>query len=494
MNTLLQIIRLCLLSAFCAACLFWSASVVAQPLPLKACRIAGIRHEVRCGSLRRPLDPAQATKRQIDIHFAVIPALSRRKLPDPVFFLAGGPGQSAIALAPMVMPLLTRLNNRRDIVFVDQRGTGRSAPLDCPDDAQTSLAKQMDAQEREARLRDCLVKLQALPYGDLRYFSTHLAMQDLEAVRVALAATQINLVGGSYGTRAALEYMRQFPKAVRRVVIDGVAPPDMALPASASRDNQAVLDAVFSACTRETRCAKAFPSLRADVTALLGRLPEQVSLRDPVTGVAQEVMLTRDMMLSAIRAPLYAPSVVAALPYALAEAAAGRFDALIGLNSMQDPKGPGRIAVGMHFSVLCAEDMPRLSGTQEAPAGDFGDAFRRDYERACAFWPRAQVPAAFYQVPKSSAAVLVLSGGLDPVTPPRHGERVARALGARARHVVVEHAGHGVLGLPCMTDVLMRFIDAEDEKTASEVDARCVLQVPRPPAFMPIQRPAASAP
>ncbi len=454
---------------------------------LQSCRVPGIRTEVQCGVLTRALNPAEPVGTKIDIHYVVVPALARRKLPDPVFLLAGGPGQSAISVAPMVVQQMSRLGNRRDLVFVDQRGTGKSAPLMCAEDRSPSLAQQIDPQRREARLRQCLMELQKLPHGDLRFFTTTLAMQDVDAVRQALGAAQINLVGASYGTRAALEYVRQFPQAVRRGVIDGVAPPDMALPASASGDNQAALDALLVACERDAACQRSYPSLRADWATLLARLPQDAVVAHPLTGELQPVRLTREAVLASVRGPLYAPALAAGLPYAVQQAARGRFEALLGLSTMLGGRGPNRLAEGMHFSVVCAEDLGRPDGAALPPGADFGSAFAELYQQACAFWPRGEVQAAFYTVSASPAPVLVLSGGLDPVTPPRHGERVARALGAKARHVVVPHAGHGVMNLACMRDVLFRFIDAPDDAAAHDVDARCAAGIPRPPVFMPVQ-------
>src|SRR5580765_2341930 len=179
------------------------------------CRVAGLRNSVKCGVAQRALDPARPDGPKIDVHYVVVPAMARRKLPDPVFLIAGGPGQSAIDLAPQVMPLFGRLNNRRDIVFVDQRGTGRSAPLDCPEARRESLAEQADDAAQIRQALACKAALLNKPYirapADLGLFTTTLAMQDLDAVRRQLGAAQIDLVGVSYGTRAILEYLRQFP-------------------------------------------------------------------------------------------------------------------------------------------------------------------------------------------------------------------------------------------------------------------------------------------
>ena len=288
------------------------------------------------------LDQAQPNGTRIDVHYVVVPALARRKRPDPVFFLAGGPGQSAIDVAPMVLRLFERLNNRRDLVFVDQRGTGRSAPLKCEDQRHRPLSEQLDAGMRDRFLARCLARLKKLPYGDLRHFTTVVAMQDLDAVRQALGAASIKLIGGSYGTRAALEYMRQFPHAVRRSVLDGVAPPDMVLPASFSTDGQTAFDALLAACDQEAVCHASHPGLRADWTQLLAALPQSMLVTHPLTGQREQLTITREMVLSLVRGSLYSPVAASALPFAIGEAARGGLNALLGLGvGAESPRAGG---------------------------------------------------------------------------------------------------------------------------------------------------------
>jgi pimeloyl-ACP methyl ester carboxylesterase len=183
----------------------------------------------------------------------------------------------------------------------------------------------------------------------------------------------------------------------------------------------------------------------------------------------------------------------AALPAAIDAASHDNFSALLGLGSALSSKKSTRLAIGMHLSVVCAEDMPRLAQSSDRPGADFGDSSLHMYGKVCPSWPRGAVPAAFYTVPKSDSPVLVLSGAIDPVTPPRHGERVAQALGPMARHIVVPNAGHGVMTIGCMRDVVFRFIDAATSAEALAVDASCASHVPRPPAFEPIRKPADKA-
>ena len=472
------------------------ATVLALPMAsaapasetLRACRLGALRHELLCGRLTRPLDPARPSGPMIELHYAVIPAAARSKHPDPVFVLAGGPGQSAVSLAGNMLALLQRLNNRRDLVLIDQRGTGRSAPLVCESDESLSLAERLDSARAIQRLRACRTRLQALPHGDLRFYTTTIAMADVDAVREALGAPQINLVGASYGTRAALEYLRLYPGRVRRAVLDGVAPPDMVLPVSMATDVHHALEALFSDCEHDPACNRRRPDLRARWQGLLDSLPREFSVADPASGEPTSITLTAETLGAAVRGPLYAPALASALPFAIDEAAAGRAMPLFGLaTSLGGGVRATRIAEGMHFSVVCAEDYPlwMLQKTQVPASNVFAQAFARPYAELCRDWPRGAVEPAYYTIGPSAAPVLVFSGGLDPVTPPRHGERVTQALGARARHVVVANAGHGVMSIGCARDVLQRFIDASTHAEALAVDVACLAGLPRPPAFEP---------
>jgi pimeloyl-ACP methyl ester carboxylesterase len=392
--------------------------------------------------------------------------------------------------------LFSRLSNRRDLVFVDQRGTGKTAPLICLDPKRQALADQATQSQQVQQLMLCKAALLKQPHikaeADLAQFTTPLAMQDLDAVRQQLGVSKINLVGVSYGTRAALEYMRQFPNAVRRSVLDAVAPADMALPASFSTDGQAALDALLTACSAEQACAQAHPQLRVQWADLLKSLPRETSVIHPLTGERERLTLSREMVLGIVRGALYTPSVAAALPVAITEAAAGRYEAIAGLGSMFASKRGTQLAMGMHFSVICAEDVPRLALTdavhQTNPAGvDFRTEAADLYRHVCARWPRGELPADYYKLPAAKSPVLMFSGGIDPATPNRHGARVAKSLGDLAKHLVLPNAGHGVLSVGCARDVIYRFIDASNSTEALSVDTRCLQNVPRPNVFRPIQ-------
>lgn len=464
----------------------FGAAQAAPPLALAPCWLKGWPRAAQCGVLQRPLDPARPGGVQIDLHVAVVPALARNKAPDAVFFFAGGPGQSAIDLAGPLTAAHARLQQRRDLVFVDQRGTGRSAPLSCADDDERAvlqpLAARGDSAQQLARLQACRTALQALPHGDLRFYTTDIAMADIDAVRQVLGIGRINAIGASYGTRAVLSYQRQFPQAVRRAVLDGVVPPDMRLPDAAAIDNQAAYDALLRACADDAACARRHPDLAARLSALLHDLPRTVDLPHPVSGRSERVLLDRAAVLGLVRAPLYSPALAAGLPAALAEAADGRWAPLAAL-AQQLSGGGGGIATGQHFSVVCAEDLG--PGAASAPAPSLFDSQAALYRSVCADWPRGVVAPAFYTLPAAPAPVWLLSGTLDPVTPPRHGARVASAFGARARHITVPNTGHGVLAQACVREAVARFITTADDAQALAQPADCAAALPRPVFFVP---------
>ena len=477
-----SVAQLALCSALLAA-LVGPASATEAPHP---CHVRGVEHEVKCGSVTRPLDPATPEGVKIEVRYVVVSARARNKLPDPIFLLAGGPGQSAISVVSAMQPLFGRLANRRDVVYVDQRGTGTSAPLLCDEDPRRSLTEEADSAREIQEMMRCRKQLQKLPYGDLRFFTTSIAMQDLDAVRRELGADRINLVGESYGTRAGLEYMRAFPQAVRRAVLDGMAPPDLGLTGSIATDAERSLSALIAACESDLICRADHPDLKRAWAAFLASLPRQGSAGNPLTGQVETFTLTRELVENAIRGPLYSPALAAGLPAAMDAAMKGRYEPLLGLSSLMSFRGVTRLAYGMHFSVVCSEDVRGEKSVDGAGDNDMAERYRK----ICAEWPRHEVSPEYYRVPVASAPTLLLSGGIDPVLPPRHAERVAKQLGPKALSVVVPNAGHNVLAIGCMHEVLFEFIDAIDDDAALHVKTGCAKDVPRPPAFRPVALPS----
>jgi pimeloyl-ACP methyl ester carboxylesterase len=234
--------------------------------------------------------------------------------------------------------------------------------------------------------------------------------------------------------------------------------------------------------------------MAARVDALLATADRGIDIKvpHPLTGATESMRLDRRVLSSLLRVPLYAPQLAAVLPYALAQAAHGEYTPLVALSAAASGGINENFAAGMHFAVICAEDMPRVTpGDGIALAKTrFGHAFLDVYEQACAGVPIRPVPPAFYDIPASAAPVLLLSGGLDPATPPRHGARVAARLG-NARHIVSPYLGHIVSTNGCAPTQIARFFrDASFEK----VDEACLTRLPAATFFEPIVPTAAARP
>ncbi len=429
--------------------------------------LPGVSREAKCFWLEVPENPDQPTGRTLRIHTAVVPATGVRPFSDAIFIFAGGPGQAASDVAGGVMPLFAGLEARRDVVFVDQRGTGKSAPLVCPDDGRRRpLSEAFDEALGERRLAECRDAFTDAGV-DLAQYATWVAMKDVEAVRLALGYGSINLWGASYGTRAALEYARQFPASVRTMVIDGVAPALEPLPVTMAFDADRALNQLV---------ARADGGLGTLDQVVVGSGP--VTAIDPYFGTAQTFDLSARSRLALVRSPLYVPMLSAALPAAVNRAAEGEWNALLGLAS---GLGGGTLSSGMHFSVICAEDVPRVGEAERRRVAStrVGLEIVDWYHRSCARWPTRPVPEAFFAPPTVAAPTLLLSGGTDPVTPPPHAEAVAKSL-PHALHLVAPTLGHGVSTAGCGPLLVHQFIS---RGSTTGLDGGCLQTLPAPTFF-----------
>jgi pimeloyl-ACP methyl ester carboxylesterase len=447
---------------------------------LHPCPSADGPTDAYCGTLTVFEDRAAKTGRQISLWIVVLPAI-RPVNRDPVFFLAGGPGQGAAQLARQIRAAFRTVQRTRDIVLVDQRGTGKSNPLNCRSDA-NSLREMTEASESSLdRLKRCLAGYNA----DVRLYTTNIAMDDLDEVREYLGYDRVNLYGGSYGTRAALVYLRRHGERVRTAVLDGVAPMDMRLPMFTARDAQRALDKLLSDCDTDAACRQAFPELPARIRNLLQRLeqsPPTVRIVHPRTGIAEDVRVDARVVASILFSALYSPLTASMVPTLVDKAERNEFQSLFALGLAGEGTAEN-MSIGMQLSVLCSEDAARVTpaDVQQATAGTiFGSHLLGTQLKACEMWPRGVVDASYYEPVVSDVPTLVLSGDLDPVTPPSWGESVVKTL-KHGRHVTVPGTGHGVLGTACGQKVIRDFLDSAS--TAS-IDVSCVRSIKRPPFFV----------
>ena len=432
-----------------------------------------------CGTLRVFENRQTRTGREIPLNIVVLPAIGTGTT-DPLFFLAGGPGQGAAQLAPQLRTVFRPIQKTRDIVLVDQRGTGRSHPLECDSD-QDSLTGLIERQgEAAERLKRCLAGYDA----DVRLYTTPIAMEDLDQVREWLGYDRLNLYGGSYGTRAALVYLRQHGEHVRTVTLDGVAPTDMRLPLFVARDAQRSLDAWLGRCEADTHCRAKYPNLQARVRTLLQRLdhaPARVRLTHPRTGASEETVLDARIVASLLFGALYSPVTATLLPTLIDRAERNDFQSLLALGMADDSSD--NMSVGMQLSVLCSEDAPlvtRADLAREHEGNVFGDRLFGDQVTACEFWPKGAIDASYYKPVSSDVPTLVLSGELDPITPPVWGNEVLAHL-SKARHFTATATGHGVIGTPCGVRLIQDFLD---KGSAETLDAACLKKVKQPAFFL----------
>jgi len=287
--------------AFVAAC-GEQAGRDPRTLALTECRLPKLPFAAQCGVLEVPENRTLADSRRIGIAVAVLPANTLNPRPDPLFILAGGPGQAASQLG-LFAAQLAGVRKDRDIVLVDPRGSGRSAPLECAAlKPQDSLALSLDINPVESA-QACARELAARGV-DARQYTTAAWVADLDAVRAAMGYRQINLWGGSYGTRVAQEYARRYPDRVRSMVLDGVAPPSMRISLDVWPTRDAALSALIEACSAAAACRAAHPDLAAtlaSIQASLGSTGREVSYADPRTGEARSVRITFDHVLAALQ-------------------------------------------------------------------------------------------------------------------------------------------------------------------------------------------------
>jgi pimeloyl-ACP methyl ester carboxylesterase len=454
---------------------------------LKPCKSVDGPSDAYCGKLEVWENRETKTGRKIALKIVVLPALKQDYAPDPVFFLAGGPGQGAASLAEPLQEPFRRIQSSRDIVLVDQRGTGKSNPLECKPAKEEDEENLSDAQEQAAALKlyhSCLDSYKKT--ADVRLYTTSIAMDDVDEVRQFLGYPKINLFGVSYGTRAAIVYARRHADHTRAVILDSVAPPDMRLPLYTARDSQRAMDLLFKDCEKDAGCAQRFPHLRETFNELIAKLtahPEHVHYVQPRTGEAKEMDAKRMVVAGTVFRTLYDPTAASLLPLLIEQASKGDFSGFLAIEGDFDPRAEGVLARGMQISVICSEDATQIApgAVGREAAGTFmGTDFADAFLKPCAFWPRGTVEPAYFDNTPSDIPALILSGALDPITPPVWGQEIASQW-KNSKLVVVPGSGHGAWSHGCVVKLMDEFLNAG---SVANLDTSCANRVERPPFFL----------
>ncbi|HTY50182.1 MAG TPA: alpha/beta hydrolase [Steroidobacteraceae bacterium] len=413
--------------------------------------------DAECGHLNVSENPAAPGGRQIALNIARVPAVSENKRPDPLFLLAGGPGQAATVLYTEVAPMLALIHRDRDIILLDQRGTGGSNFLGCPEDPTPHPTPAQTVTDA----RDCLAKLAT--HADPAYYTTSLAVRDLEAVRRALGYAHINLYGASYGTRVAQQYLRRHPAQVRTLILDGVVPPQMNIGVDGAIDAQHSLEHILARCTATPACRQRFGDALATFDAVHRRLllhPASVSLPDPSTAEPRTLEFGAEDLATVVHIASYGTDQAALLPLDLDQASRGNFIPLAAQLLIYERSLQQDVAEGMYASVICSEDAPGFATADRAALAltYMGTAPLADLAATCSVWPRGPVDPDLHAPLVSATPVLLLSGSDDPVTPPVYAREAAAHL-SHALQVVLQGLGHGQVTAPCVDRLMQRFLD-----------------------------------
>lgn len=463
-----------------SACLFvtltntsFAENVVNPELTLESCHVKGIRQQVQCGTLVVPENYATADGTKIDINFVVLPAIDNSKDKQPLMFLAGGPGQAAAELSAQIYTGFNEIRKTRDLLLIDQRGTGKSHPLQCEDsleiDPYTSIPEDFSITDIE----QCLAQLT----GDLSQYNSENAIRDFDAVRAALGHQQVHIYGGSYGTRAGLVYMRMFPTSIKSVVLDSVGPIEVPIGLFGKSVDKSFVKLIDN-CQNDSSCAKQYPELAqefAEISAKLSLAPITVEIAHPRLGSNTEFVISKDKFISTVQMQLYSMQTRSLVPLLIHQAYLGDYKPLAGLIA-QSEGGMG-IYIALHFNIVCNEDYPKISAEMKAIDADnnFAKGMSLDMVgKACAAWPKYQPSADFYQTVSADIPTLILSGELDPVTPASNGEKSHANL-PNSHHIIAKNNAHIVASTACGIKIVNEFLE---KQTPNELDESCLAEIP----------------
>ncbi|MFP5288998.1 MAG: alpha/beta fold hydrolase, partial [Thermoanaerobaculia bacterium] len=451
------------------------AAAEKKPYP---CRVPGYDQDVLCASY--PVWENRATKqgRKIGLNIVILPAMGPDEAPDPIFEFGGGPGQGIAGSAAGFAG--SPLSQKRDIVLVDQRGTGKSNPLHCdfygePLDLRLAVGDMFPIDA----VKKCRERLEKV--ADLTQYTTAAFADDLNEVRQWLGYGKINLEGGSYGTRSAMAYWRRHPETVRSAILTGTTGLDVHLPVEHAAAGQRALDLLLAECASQPECRAAFP----DTAGELRKVREQiergvtVTVTNPVTKERQEVRPTWGLVAEGMRFLMYGQA-AAGLPIKIRQAAEGDLEPLIQM-AIDRRLDIAELDWGLNFSVSCAEDLPFITeeAIRQKTAGTYlGDYRIRQQKAVCEVWPRARIAADTHDPVRSDTPVLLISGERDPVTPPDLAEQASRFMTNRL-HIVVPRGSHGVGG-ECMINVLRDFLD---RASVQGLDTSCTGTIYGPTEF-----------
>ena len=448
---------------------------------------SGLSIAAWCAPYQVPEDREHPEGRKLDMRLAMVRSSAQVPADDVVVFLAGGPGQAATETYSSIAPAMGLLLAHRNVLLLDQRGTGGSHPLSCRDGDDHDVpggseeSRGVDVAAVQKETKRCLDGLSA--QADVRFYTTTDAVADLEDVRKALGSPKFNVFGVSYGTRVAQQYAMRHPDAVRTLVLDGIAPNALVLGEDFAVNLDAALKAQFARCTNDEACRARFADPYQTLYQLRDALranPHKVSFRDPQSYATTQRTLSEYVLATVVRMFAYSPETAALLPLSIDAAARGDVGPLLGQAKLLTGDLGDTMDGGMQYSVICSEDADLLTSRPQDRDTILGDNMIEAFRAACSVWPHGKRPADFHQPLQSPVPALLMSGEFDPVTPPRYGEEVLKGL-PNGRHFILKGQGHNVVARGCMPRLLDQFIDKADAKA---LDGKCLERLTAQPVFV----------
>jgi pimeloyl-ACP methyl ester carboxylesterase len=434
----------------------------AEPAPeltLRPCTIGDA--PARCGTLQVAENPSKPNGTQIGLRVAVFKATSPKPEPDPLFWFAGWGSGGVTDDAAGVISAFAQINGDRDVVFIDQRGTGSSAVVCRLPSAPQLVSGAFGRVTRAAR--ECAERVGP----NLRYYTSSVAVDDFDQVRRALGYEKINIYGGSYGVTTGQIYLLRHGAHVRTAVFDSGSLLDVHIFEQQPPNKQRVLELLFARCDADRACHDAFPNVREEYEQILSRLARH-AMAVPGTKLRLDPASFASALDSFVA---YTPG-KAVVPRLIHLVATGQLARAVA-DFPQDAEPNAQLAY--QLLIQCSEpwaswrpaEIDRLaSGT------DFEPLYQLDAKAvaaACKGFPRADVPTSIGERVHTDVPVLFLTGAEDGADPPANVANARREL-PNSRTVVFAAAGHGQLGLRCAQDLTARFVL---RGTAAGLDTSC---------------------
>jgi len=444
-----------------------------QEFLLEPCFVKGVKTQLQCGKLTVPENWAKPTETTLDINVIVVKSIAATAEKDPLFLLMGGPGQAGSELVGGLIKIFRQVNESRELILIDQRGTGQSSPLQCEKEGADPYSD-VFADFSNEDVQACISSYQV----DLSQYNTNNAVLDFEAVRMALGYEQINLYGVSYGSRAAMTYMRDKPQALRSVILDGVVPPQIPVGPMGEQAARS-FDILVEQCHNDKKCQAQYPQFRQDYLKVRAQLEQQTittNIDHPVTDKPVMFNIDTQKFIGTLHSLMYGAGPRHLIPYIVSQMAVSNYKPLAGIIAMGQDKHDNLYS-GMHFNILCNEDIPRASDAliNESNNNSFSGAHStQGLMQVCQQWPTFTPPKNFGDMVKSDIPTLLLSGELDPVTPPAWAEIAGEGL-SNKKHFVAKKAGHGLVTQTCAATMVDEFLE---NTKFEDIDDSCLDKQP----------------